>query len=89
MVHRHYGLRTTKPRDPAQGSLAPDPGAADAFIRAIVIVMLVMGVTLYELSATFTDTANTTTSAPSAIGQGAQQAQPGSSEPSRAAIRWV
>ena len=89
MVHRHYGLRTTKPRDPTQGSLAPHPGAADAFTRAIVIVMLVMGVTLYELSATFSNTANTTTSAPNAIGQGAQQAQPGPSEQSRAAIRWV
>jgi hypothetical protein len=51
--------------------------------------MLVMGVTLYELSATFSNTANTTTSAPNAIGQGAQQAQPGPSEQSRAAIRWV
>jgi hypothetical protein len=69
MVHRHYGLRTTKPHDPTQGSLAPHPGAADGFIRAIAIVMLVMGVTLYE-SATVTDTANTTTSAPSAIGRG-------------------
>jgi hypothetical protein len=88
MVHRHYGLRTTKPHDPTQGSVAPHPGAADGFIRAIAIVMLVMGVTLYE-SATFTDTADTATSAPSAIGRGAQQAQPGSSEPSRAAIRWV
>ena len=85
MVHRHYGLRTTKPHDPTQGSLAPHPGAADGFMRAIAIVMLVMGVTLYE-SATFADTA---TSAPSAIGRGAQQAQPGSSEPSSAAIRWV
>jgi hypothetical protein len=54
MIHRHYGLRTTKPRDPTRGALAPRPGAADAFIRAIVIVMLVMGVTLYESSATFT-----------------------------------
>jgi hypothetical protein len=68
MVHRHYGLRTTKPHDPTQASLAPHPGAGGGFIRAIVIVMLVMGVTLYELSATFTNTANTTTSAPSAIG---------------------
>ena len=68
MVHRHYGLRTTKPHDPTHGWLAAHPGAADGFIRAIVIVMLVMGVTLYELSATFTDTANTTTSASSAIG---------------------
>jgi hypothetical protein len=80
MVHRHYGLRTTKPHDPTQGSLAPHPGAADGFIRAIAIVMLVMGVTLYE-SATFTDTADTaviafatgpgvSTSAPSTTDQG-------------------
>jgi hypothetical protein len=68
MVHRHYSLRATKPHDRTQGSLAPHPEAADGFIRAIVIVMIVMGVALYELSATFTDTANITTSAPSAIG---------------------
>jgi hypothetical protein len=71
MVHRHYGLRTTKPHDPTQGSLAPHPGAADGFIRAIAIVMLVMGVTLYE-SATFTDTADTSgtlrSASPSGIG---------------------
>ena len=72
LAHRHYRLWMTKPRDTPQGQLAQRP---NALIRAIVIVVLIVGVILHELSATVTDAANTTTSAHGIIGEGAHQAQ--------------
>jgi hypothetical protein len=67
MTHRHYGARETKP--------ATKRGEAPAwignpFIWGIVVIMVVLGVTLYGVSKTVTDVVNTTASAPRTTGQG-------------------
>jgi len=87
MTRRHYGIRVPKPRPTYTGPARAGAWSGSAFISVIVVILIVLGVILYGLSKTITDTANTTTSAPSAIGQGAQQAQPGLSN--RAGRQYV
>ena len=73
MTRRHYGIRVPKPRptytDPARAGAWRD----DAFIWAIVVILIVLGVVLYGVSKIVTDVANTTTSAPHTT----RQASPG------------
>ena len=47
--------------------------SGSAFIGAIVVILIVLGVILYGLSKTITDTANITTSAPRGIAHCARQ----------------
>jgi hypothetical protein len=69
MAHRHYGVRETKPA--THRSQAPAGAwSGNAFIWAIVVIMVVLGVTLYGVSKTVTDAVKTTASAPRTTGQG-------------------
>ena len=69
MTHRHYGVRKTKPATNKSQALA---GAwrGNAFIWGIIVIIVVLGVTLYGVSKTVTDAVNTTASAPRTTGQG-------------------
>ena len=70
MTHRHYGLRVPKPRPRYTGPARAGAWSGSAFIGAIVVILIVLGVILYGVSKTVTDAVNTTTSAPHTTGQG-------------------
>jgi hypothetical protein len=63
MARRHYGIRMPKPRPTYTGPARAGAGSGSAFIGAIVVILIVLGVILYGLS-------KTTTSAPPTTGQG-------------------
>ena len=67
MTHRHYGVRQTKP---ATNMGKAPRWSGNAFIWGIVVLMIVLGVTLYGVSKTVTDAVNTNASAPHTTGQG-------------------
>jgi hypothetical protein len=70
MTRRHYGIRVPKPRPTYTGPARAGAWSGSAFIAAIVVILIVLGVILYGLSKTITDTAKTTTtSAPRTTGQ--------------------
>ena len=70
MTRRHYGIRVPKPRPTYTGPAGAGAWSGSAFIGAIVVILIVLGVVLYGVSKTVIDTANTTTSAPHTTGQG-------------------
>jgi hypothetical protein len=70
MTRRHYGIRVPKPRPTYSGPARAGAWRGDAFIWAIVVILIVLGVVLYGVSKIVTDVANTTTSAPHTTGQG-------------------
>ena len=67
MTRRHYGVPQTKP---ATNRGEAPRWSGNAFIWGIVVLMIVLGVTLYGVSKTVTDAVNTTASAPRTTGQG-------------------
>lgn len=67
MTRRHYGIRVPKPRATYTGPARAGAWSGSAFISVIVVILIVLGVILYGLSKTITDTA--TTSAPRTTGQ--------------------
>jgi hypothetical protein len=67
MIRRHYGVPQTKPAP--TGAKRPN---GNAFLWGIVVLMIVLGVTLYGVSKTMTDAVNTTASAPRTTGQGSR-----------------
>jgi hypothetical protein len=69
MTRRHYGIRVPKPRPTYTGPARAGAWRDDAFIWAIVVILIVLGVVLYGVSKIVTDVANTTTSAPHTTGQ--------------------
>jgi hypothetical protein len=69
MTHRHYGVRETKPAT-NRGQAPAGAWRGNAFIWGIVVIIVVLGVTLYGASKTVTDAVNTTASAPRTTGQG-------------------
>jgi hypothetical protein len=71
MTRRHYGIRVPKPRPTYTGPARAGAWSGSAFIGAIVVILIVLGVILYGVSETVTDNANTATSAPRTTGQGA------------------
>ena len=70
MTRRHYGIRVPKPRPTYTGPAGAGAWSGSAFIGAIVVILIVLGVVLYGVSKTVIDTANTTTSAPPTTGHG-------------------
>jgi hypothetical protein len=72
MTRRHYGIRVPKPRPTYTGPAGAGAWSGSAFIGAIVVILIVLGVVLYGVSKTVIDTANTTTSAPHTTGQGSR-----------------
>jgi hypothetical protein len=73
MTRRHYGIRVPKPRPTYTGPARAGAWSGSAFIAAIVVILIVLGVILHGLSKTITDTAKTTTtSAPRTTGQGSR-----------------
>jgi hypothetical protein len=70
MTRRHYGIRVPKARPTSTGTDRAGAWSGDAFIWAIVVILIVLGVVLYGVSKIVTDVANTTTSAPPTTGQG-------------------
>jgi hypothetical protein len=62
MTRRHYGIRVPKPRPTYTGPARAGAWSGSAFISVIVVILIVLGVILYGLSKTITDSANTTTS---------------------------
>jgi hypothetical protein len=69
MTRRHYGIRVPKARPTSTGPDRAGAWSGDAFIWAIVVMLIVLGVVLYGVSKIVTDVANTTTSAPPTTGQ--------------------
>jgi hypothetical protein len=69
MTRRHYGIRVPKAR-PTSAVQRAGAWSGDAFIWAIVVILIVLGFVLYGVSKIVTDVANTTTSAPPTTGQG-------------------
>ena len=70
MTRRHYGIRVPKPRPTYTGPARAGAWSGSAFIAAIVVILIVLGIILYGVSKTVTDAVNTTTSAPYTTGQG-------------------
>ena len=70
MTRRHFGIRVPKPRPTYTCPARAGAWRGDAFIWAIVVILIVLGVVLYGVSKIVTDVANTTTSAPHTTGQG-------------------
>ena len=70
MTRRYYGIRVPKARPTFTDSDRAGAWSGDAFIWAIVAILIVLGVVLYGVSKIVTDVANTTTSAPHTTGQG-------------------
>ena len=62
MTRRHYGIRVHKarltPTDPERAAA----WSGDAFIWAIVVILIVLGVVLYRVGKIVTDVVNTTAS---------------------------
>jgi hypothetical protein len=71
MTRRHYGIRVPKAR-PTSTVQRAGAWSGDAFIWAIVVILIVLGVVLYGVSKIVTDVANTTMSAPRTTGQGSR-----------------
>jgi asparagine N-glycosylation enzyme membrane subunit Stt3 len=76
MTRRHYGIRVPKPRPTYTGPAGAGAWSGSAFIGAIVVILIVLGIILYGVSKTVTDAANTATSAPLTTGQGAAAPPP-------------
>ena len=57
MTRRHYGIRVPKPRPTYTGPARAGAWSGSAFISVIVVILIVLGVILYGLSKTITDTA--------------------------------
>jgi hypothetical protein len=72
MTRRHFGIRVPTPRPTSSGPARAGAWSASAFIATIVVILIVLGVILYGLSRTITDTASTTMSAPHTTGQGSR-----------------
>ena len=73
MTRRHYGIRVPKPHPTYTCPARAGAWRGDAFIWAIVVILIVLGVVLYGVSKIVTDAANNTTaSAPQTTGQGTQ-----------------
>jgi hypothetical protein len=70
MTHRHYGVRVPKPPATDKRQVPAGAWSGGAFIWSIVVIMVVLGVTLYGVTKTVTDIAKTTASAPRTTGQG-------------------
>ena len=70
MTRRHYGIRVPRARPTSTGTEHAGGWSGDAFIWAIVGILIVLGVVLYGVSKIVTDAANTTASAPPTTGQG-------------------
>ena len=70
MTPRHYGVRVPKPRPTYTGPAGAGAWSGSAFIGAVVVILIVLGIILYGVSKTVTDAVNTTTSAPRTTGQG-------------------
>ena len=62
MTRRHYGIRVPKPRPTYTGPARAGAWSVSAFIGAIVVILIVLGVVLYGVSKIVTDVANTTAS---------------------------
>jgi hypothetical protein len=62
MTRRHYGIRVPKPPPTYSGPARAGAWRGDAFIWAIVVILIVLGVVLYGVSKIVTDVANTTAS---------------------------
>ena len=56
MTRRHYGIRVPKPRPTYTGPARAGAWSGSAFISVIVVILIVLGVILYGLSKTITDT---------------------------------
>ena len=82
MTHRHYGVRETKPAT-NRGQALAGAWSGNAFIWGIIVIIVVLGVTLYGVSKTVTDAVNTTASAPRTTGQGSPAPTGGSSGTAR------
>jgi hypothetical protein len=67
MTHRNYLARVQKPA--TNRGEAPS-WIGNPFLWGIVVVMIVLGVTLYGVSKTVTDAVNSDASAPRTTGQG-------------------
>ena len=62
MTRRYYGIRVPKARPTSTGPERAAAWSGDAFIWAIVVILIVLGVVLYGVSKIVTDVANTTAS---------------------------
>jgi uncharacterized protein HemY len=62
MTRRHYGIRVPKARPTSTGQERAAAWSGDAFIWAIVVILIVLGVVLYGVSKIVTDIANSTAS---------------------------
>jgi hypothetical protein len=62
MTRRHYGIPVPKPRPTYTGPARAGAWSGSAFIGAIVVILIVLGVVLYGVSKIVTDVANTTAS---------------------------
>jgi hypothetical protein len=60
MTRRHYGIRVPKARPTSTGPERAAAWSGDAFIWAIVVILIVLGVVLYGVGKIVTDVANTT-----------------------------
>jgi hypothetical protein len=73
MTRRHYGIPLRTNLRPTYTGQAPAGAlSGSAFIGAIVVILIVLGVVLYGVSQIVTDAANTVTSAPQTTGAGSQ-----------------
>jgi hypothetical protein len=72
MTRRHFGIRVPTPRPTSSGPARAGAWSGSAFIGAIVVILIVLGVILYGVSKTVTNAVNTTTSAPRTTGQGSR-----------------
>jgi hypothetical protein len=62
MTRRHYGIRVPKARPASTGPERAAAWRGDAFVWAIVVTLIVLGVVLCGVSKIVTDVANTTAS---------------------------
>jgi hypothetical protein len=69
MSHRHYGLRVTK--SPASDTRPSSAGVwkCTPLLGGVLSLLIVLGVTLYRVTKTLTDLANSTTSAGDTTGR--------------------
>jgi hypothetical protein len=58
MTSRHYGIRVPKARPTSTGRDRAGAWSGDAFIWAIVVILIVLGVVLYGVSKIVTDATN-------------------------------
>ena len=52
MTRRHYGIRVPKPRPTYTGPARAGAWSGSAFIGAIVVILMVLGIILYGVSKT-------------------------------------